>query len=359
MKFCNSAGQIILEVLISVALFALVAFSIATVLRSAPEVLINDIQKGRALYLAREALEAVKAIAQDDFTQLQNGKYALTASEGKWMLTNDEGKEGEFYRQVYIQDYDKDKEIKKISAKVKWSLPYFQKENVLTLNLYLTNTNIFGLQLGSPNNYLIANIVPWEASSYTVVLWVKPLATNQPEGSSLFANQNVNQLQNLLGFLQIEIDANSNYQVNLGNFSLTIGPIENKWSQLAVTWDGATLRTYYNGEEKSSQSLNKNDGDKSFSAYLVGTSADKTKGFLGIYKNLMVFDRALTSKEIRNLFSGDLPSLEGLRLYWKMNEGEGNLVQDFSPFDIAGEIIGQPLWRNILEIKTWEEVADF
>jgi len=348
------SGQIILEVLISVALFALVAFSVAVILKDVVSVLVNGMEKLKAVYLAKEGLEAVRAIAHDDFTQLKEGVFDVETANGRWEL----GTSKESGRQIYIEPYQSLEDVKKVQVKLTWKKPSFATENSLVLSEYFTNIKTFALEFNS-SSYLIGQPIPWHASAYTIVFSIKPKTLSQTEGTGLFASQDTSKTPSLPGLLQIEFDGSANYQLRINDNIFVIGPATNKWTQIAVTWDGTELKIYYNGEKTFSQSLLPNQGAVQFRNYLLGISADRTKSFDGFYKNLMIFERAVSEEEISTLFSGQLPSLDGLKLYWKMNEGEGNLVRDFSPSNIAGNIVGQPLWKQILTISSWQRVADF
>jgi hypothetical protein len=356
MKSKNS-GQIIIEVLVSAALFSLLAFSVATVLKDMLNVLVNGMKKQEAVYLAKEGLEAVRAIAQDDFSKLKNGSYGIEALNGRWELSEESQKESGFLRQIKIEDYKNFEGVKKVEVKIGWEGSQFGDENSLALSEFFTDQKIFALNL-NPASYLTGDPTPWQGLAYTIVLSIKPEGTLQEEGACLFANQDASQGETPQ-LLQIESDGSSNYQLRIGEDAFLIGPILDKWTQLVITWDGANVTTYYNSEEATSQSLAPEKGTTLFKAYLLGISSDKTKSFKGDYKNLMIFERALNQKEILDLFSGKLPSLEGLKLYWKMNEGKESLVKDYGPFNVLGNITGQPLWKKVLTFSSFKEVADF
>lgn len=358
MKHKGCSGQIILDVLISTALFSLVGFSIATVLKDITNVLINGMEKQRAVYLAKEGLEGVGAINEDNFDELKSGNYGLKIINGEWELSKENQKENGFLRQINIENAKDFEETKKVNVKIQWEKPQFGNENSLDFSKYYTNPKTSALELNL-SSYLTGDPAPWQGSAYTIIFSIKPKNLSQPKGAGLFANQYTSQGKKAPQLLQIESDGSSNYQLRMGENTFLIGPIQDKWTQLAITWNGNNLKIYYNGDNVTSQILSPNEGSKEFKNYLLGISSDKTKGFDGIYKNLMIFERPLSEKEISGLFSGKIPSLEGLKLYWKMNEGKGNSVRDFGPFNVSGKIVGSPLWKEILTLSSWKEVADF
>jgi hypothetical protein len=353
MRFKKFSGQILLEILIAVALFSLAAFSVAPVLTDVINVVIDGMEKQKAVYLGIEGLEAIRAIIRENFDKLESGDYFLKVSNWSWELSKEIQRENGFLRQINIKEHENLEEIKKVKIKVEKS-----EKILFDILQYFGKTKNFALELSS-SSYLIGQPNPWQGLAYTILFWVKPKNLFQAEGAGLFANQDTSQSPQGSNYLQIEFDGASNYQIRIGENTFLIGPTLNKWDQLAITWNGTNLNTYYNGEESVSQILPPEEGKTDFKNYLLGVSSDKTKSFEGVYKNLMIFERALTQEEIFDLFSGKLPSLEGLKLYWKINEGEGNLVEDFGPFNVSGEITGQPLWRKILTLSSWKQVADF
>ncbi len=358
MKFKKSSGQILLEILISVALFTFLAFSVAPALRDITNVLVGDIKRQRAVYLGREGLEAVRAIAEADFSKLREGNHGLNISNWSWEFLGKSDRESDFIRQINIKDQKAFEELKRASVRIEWEEALFKNQNFSILYQYFVNPEIFAIELNL-NSYLMGQPIPWQALSYTILLSVKPGEIIQEEGATLFGSQDISQVVEFTQFLQIEIDGAANYQIRIGENTFLIGPVSNRWSQLAVTWNGLNLKTFYNGQKTTSQILSPEKGNIAFKNYLLGISGDRRKSFKGVYKNLMIFERALSSKEVSDLFSGRRPSLEGLKLYWRMEKGEGSLVKDFGPFNVFGNITGQPVWREILNLFSWEKVADF
>jgi len=358
MKINKSFGQIVIEVLISIALFSLVAFSIATVLKDVISVLIGGVSKIRATYLTEEGLEGVWAILQENFDELEEGIWDLKISGGKWELSEEiEEKEG-FLRKIFIEDVEELKELKKVKVELKWKNPESKKEENVSLSEYFTNLKDHVLELNSAT-YLRGTPPPWTGQNYTVIFSIKPKFLSQLEGAGLFASQDTSESSPSTPFLEIEFDGISSYQVKIGEKTIFIGPVEEKWSQLAVTWNGTEFKTYYNGQLQVSQILSPEEGEIEFRDYILGISSDRTVGFAGFYKNLMIFERTLNDEEIANLFSGNIPSLEGLKLFWKINEGEGNTIKDYSLSNVSGTITGLPLWEDFLTIISFEEAVNF
>jgi len=354
MKFKKNSGQIIIEVLFSVALFSLVAFSVAVILKDGLEVLTLGMEKQRAIYLAKEGMEALESIAKDNFEQLKDGSFFLEFLGGNWEISDKEEKIEKFSRKINLEGEKDFEELKKGEVKIEWESPLIYGKNSLSLFKYFVNPKTFALELDS-QSYVIGEPSPWEGQNYSIFLSLFPKTALQENGAGLFASKE--EAGNTL--LQIESDGNLNYQLRIGNKTFLIGEIKEKWTQIGITFDGSYLRIYYDGKESSSQSLSLDEGRVEFSRYLLGTSFNKQKGFSGIYKNLIIFDRSLNQNEISDLFSGKIPSSDGLRLYWKMVEGEGDSIKDFSSYNVSGKITGQILWKKIFNFSVWKEVGDF
>ena len=353
----KNLGQVTIEIIIASAIFSLLALSIAPVIKDISNTLVNGTKKQEAVYLAQEGLEAVQAIAQNNFSELKKGSYGIKALNGRWELLEKNQKENGFWRQINIENYAPFEKTKDVQAKIEWARPQFKENGYFALSEIVPNPNIFALNLNS-SSYLIGNPSPWQGKAYTIILSVKPKSVSQKKGAGLFANQDASQGKPAQS-LQIESDGNSNYQLRIGKNTFLIGSILDRWTQLIITWDGSVLKTYYNGKKIISQNLPSEQGNTLFKAYLLGTSSEKTKNFAGLYKNLIIFKRALNKEEALDIFSGKLPSLEGLELYWKMDEGKENLVKDYGPFNVSGNIVGQPLWTKILTLSSFKEVGNF
>lgn len=351
----NSFGQIIIEVLAAVALFSVLAFSIAVIAKEIFLVSIQSQKKEKAIYLAQELMEAIRSIGEENFEKLKEGIYTLEFKEGQWELSNEKSS-GEFSHQVSIKNRDDLGKIKEIKVEVFWQEPESQEKQSFSLSEFFTASKIFVLELNSLS-YLKGIPEAWSASEYTVLLSIKPKDLSQlQQGSGIFASQDLSENPESQTYLQIEYNE-GNYQLRLGEETFLVGPVLEKWSQLAIVRQGELLKIYYDGKETFSGALGSKE-KQDFSIYLLGTCATKTKSFAGFYKNLIIFNRALSFEEISSLFSGKPISFEGLKLYWKMEEGEGGTVKDYSLFGVNGEIVGTPFWKKI-QISSWREVGEF
>ncbi len=119
----------------------------------------------------------------------------------------------------------------------------------------------------------------------------------------------------------------------------------NTWTFMTLTYDTATgeCNVYFNGVQKGSTQtgsynspINWNtasgditDGPRGF---YVGYAYDANRYFNGYMSELRVWNRILSKDEINapyHFYTVD-PDSDGLVSYWKMDEGSGNLINDYA-----------------------------
>jgi len=100
-----------------------------------------------------------------------------------------------------------------------------------------------------------------------------------------------------------------------------IGPLPaGEWTHAAITWDGAWLRFYMNGELKSSN--NYPGASMAWQNYDVVVGQNWT----GAVDEVRVYNRALSAEEVNGLFTMSDPPASGLVHYWDMNAPEGAAI---------------------------------
>lgn len=118
----------------------------------------------------------------------------------------------------------------------------------------------------------------------------------------------------------------------------------NAWYHIVITYNGTTQVIYINGTEDSNNSTTQTlkNGNENLR---IGESGEGDKFFNGRIDHVMIFDRALTQKEIVELMMGTRPAITertsspGATVgYWKFDEGFGATAQDSSGRDNDGTI---------------------
>jgi len=116
--------------------------------------------------------------------------------------------------------------------------------------------------------------------------------------------------------------------INSGVISIE-EPLDEEWNHISGTYDGTTARLYFNGELVGEQpasytpSTNFILGTDPFAAFGVFFEAD--------IDDVRIWRRALSDEEVSSRFCEELNGDEsGLALYWQLNEGQGDLVNDLS-----------------------------
>lgn len=102
------------------------------------------------------------------------------------------------------------------------------------------------------------------------------------------------------------------------------------WYTLSLAYDGTSLKFYVNGVLDSELVA---DCSNVFQRFELGMSwgggYPQKQRFLGRVAEVRVWDRALSIGEIQlGLCAVDATTAEGLRAYWRMNEGEGHIFHD-------------------------------
>lgn len=121
----------------------------------------------------------------------------------------------------------------------------------------------------------------------------------------------------------------------------------NKWYLLSVTFDGSTARLYVNGVEDTSCS--ETTELINFSNIELGTSwwtYTWSQRFDSRVCEIRVWDRALSATEIRSGLCAVNSASEGLKCYWKMDEGTGHVFRNSASTGSAYDLDWSKCWRD-------------
>lgn len=143
------------------------------------------------------------------------------------------------------------------------------------------------------------------AENFTIGLYYKPIQINQ--WALLIGNSdNLNSKRNGLWFwnnnrFRMEIMDYYNKYATISNSEI----YNNKWNSIVGTFDGEKFNIYINGQLKSTTTGNTSISNVGTPLYIGGnsqsgesTTANYSPGY---YKDIMIFDRALTLTEIQKL----------------------------------------------------------
>lgn len=122
---------------------------------------------------------------------------------------------------------------------------------------------------------------------------------------------------------------------------------ENKWYHIVGTYDGSDIKIYVNNSLETTQSVS-GSIDTNTNKFLFAKAPrynDDSNLLNGSLDNVRIYDRTLSEAEIEALYKGnEVP--DGLVGHWKMKEGEGDLVRDYSGNGNDGTNYGAT-WTNI------------
>ncbi len=112
-------GFSLVEIILATGMVALLAVIFLGVLGFSQESTIRAGQRGRAIFLAEEGLEAVRAIRDENFGNLISGDYGLQVAGGKWNFVSQPDLTDIFTRTLKITDVDT--HTKQINSQVQWT----------------------------------------------------------------------------------------------------------------------------------------------------------------------------------------------------------------------------------------------
>ena len=137
------------------------------------------------------------------------------------------------------------------------------------------------------------------------------------------------QRSNMLRFGENGQDVNSLQWVTPAGNMVSATRFQPKtWYTVSLTYDGSTLAMYVDGVRDVEST---GSGDTTFQRFELGMSwggYQQRQRFLGRIAEVRVWNRALSTSEIRLGLCGVDVASDGLVAYWKMNEGSGHIFHD-------------------------------
>lgn len=99
----------------------------------------------------------------------------------------------------------------------------------------------------------------------------------------------------------------------------------NKWYHIAVSYDGSSVKFYIDGVLDVNIAAPKPGGTFDFDTFNFGSTS-----FSGLVSELRFWTVCRNESQIKNNMVAVNPNSDGLFGYWKMNEGEGTVIQDMT-----------------------------
>lgn len=132
----NKKGQSLIEVILAFAIFILSVAAIGALVLDSSVSAQQGIDQTKGLLLAREGIEAVRSMKDNDFDNLTDGTHGLSLSSGKWVLSGTLDNTDSATRTITISAVNAD--TKKIESTVSWT-SFARHTNSVTLTEYLTD----------------------------------------------------------------------------------------------------------------------------------------------------------------------------------------------------------------------------
>ncbi|MCH4148560.1 MAG: DUF1735 and LamG domain-containing protein [Prevotella sp.] len=192
------------------------------------------------------------------------------------------------------------------------------------LNFYSIQANS-----GASSNFIFDNPIPLSTFTYEVKIYPQGLNRRNYPQRFMALEQNDESKSLLLRFN--EANSDNKLQVILaGNKFISNTQFENgHWYLLSFVYDGSTVSLYVNGVLDTSIGA-KVDGIN-FQRYEMGMSwagYTSQQFFSHRFCEIRVWDRALSTSEIAGGICGVDAHSDGLKAYWKFNEGTGHIFKD-------------------------------
>ena len=139
-----------------------------------------------------------------------------------------------------------------------------------------------------------------------------------------------------------------------------------QWAHIAVVLDGEanTVTLYQDGVQLAQETMDSDikeidftetyTGNEGQQRFYLGRAYSNVRDFNGKMSEVRIWNKALTSEEINaaNHFYTVPADSEGLVAYWKMDEGEGNLIHDYTAN-------GNHLYGEYFNDRTWSDGMDW
>jgi len=135
-QLTGRSGQSLLEIMIGLALIVLGVGSAAVLVFGGQKILIDRGNTISARNLAKEGLDAARAIRERNWSELTDGEHGLVFATSAWAFSGSSDTDGFFTRKIIITTQDEN--TKKVESEVTWAADPLRTLNVELVTL-LTN----------------------------------------------------------------------------------------------------------------------------------------------------------------------------------------------------------------------------
>lgn len=129
-------GQLLIELLLAISVFILGVAAIGFLVLDAGLASRQGGERTQAIFLAKEGLEAVRSIRDNNFNDLTVGNHGLLISSSRWVFNGTSDSQDQFTRTIIIEDIDS--KTKKITSEVTWQFGFQNSSNVV-FHTYLSD----------------------------------------------------------------------------------------------------------------------------------------------------------------------------------------------------------------------------
>jgi len=170
---------------------------------------------------------------------------------------------------------------------------------------FVTGKESLGASFNSSGDYIQIPTTSMSPLQGTVLMWVKPGTV--PSSQFIFGHTTGTTLKGWPDRIQLYTnDPSGNLDLGLGDQNerhLNIFDLDNEWRHIALTWDNGTYNVYVDASPSASGAYTGLDVLKSFADIgNNGNQASRDEGFNGIIDEVMIYERALSSEEVQQLY---------------------------------------------------------
>lgn len=127
----SNSGIGLLEVLLAVAAFAVGIGAVAHLFVGSYSASLQSMERNQAIFLAKEGIEGVRSVKNDNFENMSTGTFGIEEVDGKWSLVSGgDIIDDKYEREVIIQEINDD--TWSVESTVQWNGESVQLEERLT-----------------------------------------------------------------------------------------------------------------------------------------------------------------------------------------------------------------------------------